>query len=49
MGFAKEPVPKPNEFLKAHEKEPKPKEVDPNGKKIKTKDSNYFIFQYFFC
>jgi hypothetical protein len=23
MGYAKEPVPKPSEFLKAHEKEPK--------------------------
>ena len=23
MGYAKEPVPKPNDFLKAHEKEPK--------------------------
>ena len=23
MGYAKEPVPKPNEYLKAHEKEPK--------------------------
>lgn len=32
MGYAKEPVPKPNEFLKAHEKEFKPKEVDSTGK-----------------
>jgi len=23
MGFAKEPVPKPTEYLKAHEKEPR--------------------------
>lgn len=33
MGYAKEPVPKPNEFLKAHEKEFKPKEVDSTARK----------------
>jgi len=38
MGFAKEPVPKPNEFLKAHEKEPKPKEVDPNVRKARKEE-----------
>lgn len=47
MGFAKEPVPKPNEFLKAHEKEPKPKEVDPNGNKIKTKEVFILYFNIF--
>jgi hypothetical protein len=32
MGYAKEPVPKPNEFLKAHEKEFKLPEPDRNAK-----------------
>lgn len=31
MGYAKEPVPKPDQFLKAHQKEPKLPEPNRGG------------------
>lgn len=34
MGYAKEPVPKPNEFLKAHEKEFKLPEPEAKSSKL---------------